>query len=228
MKATIVLKKGNNMAGLAKHLAKKYGGDPDFFTKVVGDETLAGYDDDAKKAIAAKAHKLAIGRWPAEDPDNKKKKQVSWKGGPGSGFEGHAGIPGHQGGSQAEGGGHVTRAGGKRRKLPPGVGSSGIDVHGNRTAGSAASHVNEFATKFNTRIPKPDKYGTYTIILAASARGSVGKVLESMGFVRNNDPKNSVGGSWKPFYNSSTKNWVYTSGSKDEVMVAFGNDFHYG
>jgi len=41
----------------------------------------------------------------AEDPDNKKKKQVSWKGGPGSGFEGHAGIPGHQGGSQASGGG---------------------------------------------------------------------------------------------------------------------------
>lgn len=65
MRFTIRLKRGN-MAGLAKHLAKKYGGDPHFFTKVLGDETLAGYPDDVKKAIAAKAHKLAIGIWPGE------------------------------------------------------------------------------------------------------------------------------------------------------------------
>ena len=66
MKLTIRFKKRGHMPGLAKHFAKKYGKDPHFFTKVLGDELLAGYDDDAKKAIAAKAHKLVEGIWPGE------------------------------------------------------------------------------------------------------------------------------------------------------------------
>lgn len=138
MKATIVLKRGN-MAGLAKHLAKKYGGDPDFFTKVMGDEALADYDEETKKAIAARAHKMVTGHWPAQDEDRKKKKQVSWKGGPGSGFEGHAGIPGHLGGSQASTGGgqsnvyqptRIPTFSEIERKFPANKGGLAYIVHG--------------------------------------------------------------------------------------------------
>ena len=67
----VIRYKRGNMAGLAKHLSHKIGGDPDFFTKCMGTEEVSGYGDDAKKAICAKAHKLAIGRWPSQDPDRK-------------------------------------------------------------------------------------------------------------------------------------------------------------
>ncbi len=62
----IVMKKRGNIAGLAKHLSKKYGGDPHFFTKCMGAEEVAGYDDAVKKSLCAKAHKLAVGIWPGE------------------------------------------------------------------------------------------------------------------------------------------------------------------
>lgn len=66
-KKGIIVRKGRgNIAGLAKHLAKKYGGDPKFFTKCDACEELAGYDEEARHAICAKAHKLAVGKWPAE------------------------------------------------------------------------------------------------------------------------------------------------------------------
>lgn len=74
----ITLKRGRgNMPGLAKHLAHKYGGDPHFFTKVVEDELLQGYDEEARNAIAARAHKLVVGHWPAEDKKFEKKKEAS-------------------------------------------------------------------------------------------------------------------------------------------------------
>lgn len=55
-----------DMQSLAKHLAKKYPDPEGFFTNVVRDPELAGYDDDTRRAIAAVAHKLAIGKWPSE------------------------------------------------------------------------------------------------------------------------------------------------------------------
>lgn len=55
-----------NIFGLSKHLAHKYGGDPGFFSKCMGDEALQGYDHDARSAICARAHKIAIGIWPGE------------------------------------------------------------------------------------------------------------------------------------------------------------------
>jgi len=58
--------KAGNIEGLAKHLSKKLGGDPHFFTKCMADEELAGYDEDARAGICAKAHKLALGFWPGE------------------------------------------------------------------------------------------------------------------------------------------------------------------
>ncbi len=51
---------------MAKHLAKKYGGDPGLFSKIMDAEELDGYDEEQKKAIAAKVHKLATGMWPGE------------------------------------------------------------------------------------------------------------------------------------------------------------------
>lgn len=62
----IILKAGN-MAGLAKHLSKKLGGDPHFFTKCVGDESVADYDTEVRNAICARAHKMVTGHYPAED-----------------------------------------------------------------------------------------------------------------------------------------------------------------
>lgn len=72
----IVMKKRGHMPGLAKHLAKKYGGDPGFFTKCMGAEEVAGYEDAVRKALCAKAHKLAIGKWPAEGMKKKKEKRL--------------------------------------------------------------------------------------------------------------------------------------------------------
>jgi len=65
MSKKVVFKRGN-IAGLAKHLAKKYGGDPGFHTKCMGADELQGYSQDARAAICAKAHKLAVGIWPGE------------------------------------------------------------------------------------------------------------------------------------------------------------------
>lgn len=62
----IILKAGN-MAGLAKHLSKKLGGDPHFFTKCVGDESVVDYDTEVRNAICARAHKMVTGHYPAED-----------------------------------------------------------------------------------------------------------------------------------------------------------------
>lgn len=70
-KRVIVLKKRGNMAGFAKHLSHKLGEDPNFFTKCMADDETSGYDAEARKALCAQAHKLAIGRWPAQDPDAK-------------------------------------------------------------------------------------------------------------------------------------------------------------
>jgi len=65
-------KGAGNMAGLAKHLANKYGGDPDFFTKVAGSDELARYEPEARKAIAARAHKIVTGIYPSEHPKSRK------------------------------------------------------------------------------------------------------------------------------------------------------------
>lgn len=65
------------MPGLAKHLAHKFGGDPNFFTKVVESEELSGYDEEARNAIAARAHKIAIGHWPAEDKKFERRKEAA-------------------------------------------------------------------------------------------------------------------------------------------------------
>lgn len=75
MKVRIVLKQGN-MEGLAKHLAKTLGGDPGFFTKCMACDELSSYDEDQRKGICAQAHKLALGHWPSQDADNKKKKEI--------------------------------------------------------------------------------------------------------------------------------------------------------
>lgn len=58
--------KAGNVENLAKHMSKKYGGDPGFFTKCVGSSELADYDQDKRAAICARAHKIAVGKWPAE------------------------------------------------------------------------------------------------------------------------------------------------------------------
>jgi len=72
------LKRGNIM-GLAEHLSKKFGGDPDYFTKCVVSEELTRprknkppYTEEQRSAICAKAHKLALGYWPGEKPAKKK------------------------------------------------------------------------------------------------------------------------------------------------------------
>lgn len=61
----LVMKRGN-MPGLAKHLAHQLGGDPNFFDKCMGHESVASYGEDVRKAVCAKAHKLALGIWPGE------------------------------------------------------------------------------------------------------------------------------------------------------------------
>lgn len=74
MKKIIVFKKRGYMPGLAKHLAKKYGGDPGFFTKCMSAEEVQGYPEDVRKALCAKGHKLAIGKWPTEGMKKKEKR----------------------------------------------------------------------------------------------------------------------------------------------------------
>jgi hypothetical protein len=54
------------MEGLADHLAKKIGGDPGFFTRCMGDESVAEYDEETRSAVCAKAHEMVVGKWPAE------------------------------------------------------------------------------------------------------------------------------------------------------------------
>jgi len=71
-----IMEKAGNMPGLAKHLSHKIGGDPHFFTKCMGDDSISGYDDDVKKRICAKAHKLVVGKWPAEGMRSKKHMKV--------------------------------------------------------------------------------------------------------------------------------------------------------
>jgi hypothetical protein len=105
MAKIIVLKA---IEGLAKHLNKKFGGDPDFFTKCMADESVSSYDDTARKAVCAKAHKLAVGKWPAETKQRKLtfildedliNNASELKGGKGSGNFNHEGRPGKEGGS---------------------------------------------------------------------------------------------------------------------------------
>lgn len=69
-----IIMKAGNMAGLAKHLSKKLGGDPHFFTKCAADESVAGYDTEVRNAICARAHKMVTGHYPAEDADLKKER----------------------------------------------------------------------------------------------------------------------------------------------------------
>lgn len=70
----IRLKKRGNIAGLAKHLAKKYGpADEGYFTRCMAAEEVANYPVETRKSVCARAHKEAIGIWPAE---SKKKKKV--------------------------------------------------------------------------------------------------------------------------------------------------------
>ena len=82
---TILLKGRGNMPGLAKHLAHQIGGDPQFFTKCMGHESVAGYDEDVRASVCAKAHKLVTGIWPGAhggaDPNANEpaKKQIKWK-----------------------------------------------------------------------------------------------------------------------------------------------------
>jgi len=64
--------KAGNIENLAKHMSKKYGGDPGFFTKCVGSSELSDYDQDKRAAICARAHKIAVGKWPAEKADVEK------------------------------------------------------------------------------------------------------------------------------------------------------------
>jgi hypothetical protein len=58
--------KAGNIAGLAKHLSHKLGGDPHFFTKCMACEEVADYPDDVKKRICADAHAIVTGIWPGE------------------------------------------------------------------------------------------------------------------------------------------------------------------
>lgn len=63
--------KRGNIAGLSKHLAKKYGGDPHFFTKCMDAEELQGYPKSIRAAICARAHYLVTGIYPgAHGGDN--------------------------------------------------------------------------------------------------------------------------------------------------------------
>jgi len=70
-----------NIEGLTKHLAKKYGGDPHFFTKCMAAEELQGYPEENRSGICARAHKIATGIWPGEhggeNPSGPEKKEMS-------------------------------------------------------------------------------------------------------------------------------------------------------
>ncbi len=67
----VIFKRGN-IKGLGKHLAKKYGPqDKGFFTRCMAAEELSGYDEETRKAVCAKAHKVEIGTWPGETPEKK-------------------------------------------------------------------------------------------------------------------------------------------------------------
>lgn len=59
--------KAGNIAALAQHLAKKYGGDPGYFSRsCMQSDELAEYDEETRAAICARAHKEATGIWPGE------------------------------------------------------------------------------------------------------------------------------------------------------------------
>jgi hypothetical protein len=80
----MVLMKRGYMPGLAKHLSKKLGADPNFHTKCMGDESVAGYDEGVRASVCAKAHKMVTGIWPGEhggkNPNGPEaKKQIKWK-----------------------------------------------------------------------------------------------------------------------------------------------------
>ncbi|MFH1573717.1 MAG: zinc ribbon domain-containing protein, partial [Acidobacteriota bacterium] len=55
-----------SIEGLAKHLAKKHPDGEGFFTACMADESVQGYDEEVRAAVCAKAHKIALGKWPAE------------------------------------------------------------------------------------------------------------------------------------------------------------------
>ena len=77
MKAIIKLKARGNIAGLAKHLAKKYGPqDEGFFTRCMAAEEVSNYDTNTRAAVCARAHKEQIGTWPGEGRKKKERKGV--------------------------------------------------------------------------------------------------------------------------------------------------------
>ncbi len=63
--------KAGDIGKLAEHLAKKFGGDPGFFSKCMEDEAVADYDEITRAGVCARAHKEAIGKWPGEKEDGK-------------------------------------------------------------------------------------------------------------------------------------------------------------
>jgi len=134
-----------NIEGLATHLSHKFGGDPSFFTKCMADEQLQGYDTDARSGICAKAHKLAVGKWPTEGEN------IERKGGEGSGNFGHAGVPGHIGGSATSGGvGGIIGAGkaiDATSKILVGKGYGNISVENGETSFSVIAKVSGINSK---------------------------------------------------------------------------------
>jgi len=66
MKPIMRFKKRGHMPGLAKKIAKDMGKDPHFWTKCMHHPLTQRYVGDDRKALCAKAHKLAIGIWPGE------------------------------------------------------------------------------------------------------------------------------------------------------------------
>ena len=72
-KPIIRFKKRGHMPGLAKKIAKDFGGDPHFWTKCMSHPLVVNrYDRETRSAVCAKAHKLATGIWPGEHGGKKK------------------------------------------------------------------------------------------------------------------------------------------------------------
>lgn len=57
---------------LAKHLLDKYGPEH-LFTDCMGDEATQDYDEEARKAVCARVHYEAVGKWPAEKKEENEK-----------------------------------------------------------------------------------------------------------------------------------------------------------
>ena len=75
MTSVDLTEKAGNMEALSRHIAKKIGADPGFFTKCTNDAEVkgicakGGYD---VKAFCARAHKIAVGKWPTQKADVEK------------------------------------------------------------------------------------------------------------------------------------------------------------